>query len=350
MRPLPPLATIAALAVRGHDYLSIIEAAYRSPASDDAWLTGIFEASAPILELGRGVVALQYQVTADGSVDLRNLAATPTMRLIEPDSRDYLDRTRGPMLARMFCRTDAMFLRRDAAGRPETYPDDFRYWQARGVEEAFSVVGYDPSGQGVMLTAMASPEARVAPKKRALLRCIAAHLASAVRLRSLRPGLPGAGGGADARDEAVVTTDGEVVDAAAPADAPAARRLLAEAGRSIGRARSRTLGDEEAVRVWRALWAGRWTLVDREERGGRCYLVARKNDPQLAEPRALLPRERQVLAYAQLGHSQKFIGFELGLSPSTVAGHLASGLRKLGLDDRTQLAQLPDMLRPSVAE
>lgn len=336
--------------MRGDGYISIIEAAYRSPASDDAWLTGVFEAAAPMLELGKGVVALQYQVMPGGAVELRNLAATPNVRMIEPDSRDYLDRTRGPMLARMFCRTDAMFLRRDAAGRPESYPEDFQYWQSRGVEEAFSVVGYDPSGHGIMLTAMASPQARVAPKKRAMLQRVAAHLASAIRLRSMRPDVAGATRtGAAHPIEAVVTTEGDVVEATEVADGSVARRLLAHAGRSIGLARARSLDEEEAVSVWRALWAGRWTLVDREERGGRCYLVARKNDPYVAEPRALSPRERQVLAYAQLGHSQKLIGFELGLSPSTVAAHLASGLRKLGLRDRIELARLPKMHEPAGA-
>src|SRR5262249_38062404 len=86
-------------------------------------------------------------------------------------------------------------------------------------------------------------------------------------------------------------------------------------------------------------WSGEWSLVDHFEASGRRYLLARRNDPQVAQPRALTLRERQVLAYAAVGHSQKFIAFELGLAPSTVAQHLTSGMRKLGVKSRLDLAR-----------
>jgi len=47
--------------------------------------------------------------------------------------------------------------------------------------------------------------------------------------------------------------------------------------------------------------------------------------------RGLTLRERQVLAYAGLGHSNKVIAYELGLSTSTVSTHLARARRKMQL-------------------
>jgi DNA-binding CsgD family transcriptional regulator len=38
-----------------------------------------------------------------------------------------------------------------------------------------------------------------------------------------------------------------------------------------------------------------------------------------------------------MGHSNEFIGYLLGISPSTVGRHLASGMRKLNAGSRGQL-------------
>ena len=47
------------------------------------------------------------------------------------------------------------------------------------------------------------------------------------------------------------------------------------------------------------------------------------------DPRALTERERQIVAYADLGQSNKLIAYQLGLSPSTVGVHLAHAREKL---------------------
>jgi DNA-binding NarL/FixJ family response regulator len=58
---------------------------------------------------------------------------------------------------------------------------------------------------------------------------------------------------------------------------------------------------------------------------------------RVPDPRALTERERVIAHLAALGKTNKLIAYELGLSPSTVATHLATALRKLGLRSRTQL-------------
>jgi hypothetical protein len=79
----------------------------------------------------------------------------------------------------------------------------------------------------------------------------------------------------------------------------------------------------EAVEIWRGLVAGLWSLVDHIDTDGRRYLVAHRNDPTTPDPRALTERERQVVAYADLGQSNKLIAYQLGLSVSTVGVLLA---------------------------
>ncbi|MBI5481662.1 MAG: helix-turn-helix transcriptional regulator [Deltaproteobacteria bacterium] len=93
----------------------------------------------------------------------------------------------------------------------------------------------------------------------------------------------------------------------------------------------------DGVAAWRALVAGRWSLVDHFDHDGRRFLVARRNDPRVRAPVALTLRERQVAGYACLGHSNKLIAYELGLSPTTIATHLERAARKLGVASRPEL-------------
>lgn len=244
-------------------YIAMIDAAYRTDLAEDAWLEGLLSAAVPLLDFGQGVAAVSYRVSAAGGLELSGVAATSNMRTFEPKSRGYLDQPQVPMVGRMFQRTDALFLRRDAAGAPEDHPEAFEYWSALGVLEAFGLIGYDVSGYGVMLSALAPPEARVSPGKRQLLRCVAAHVASAVRLRkTTSAGEPGdleSGGG-----EALLSRDGAIVAATSSVREGAASRSLGRAVRVLGRARSYALSESEAVSTWHALWPGRWTLVDRD--------------------------------------------------------------------------------------
>ena len=102
------------------------------------------------------------------------------------------------------------------------------------------------------------------------------------------------------------------------------------------RARMRRLAPEEAVDRWNALVDGRWTLIDHVERDGKRLVLAHRNEAPSTFG-SLGPREAQVATLAALGHSDKYIGYELGIRRSTVATHLARALRKLRLAHREEL-------------
>jgi DNA-binding CsgD family transcriptional regulator len=75
--------------------------------------------------------------------------------------------------------------------------------------------------------------------------------------------------------------------------------------------------------------------VEHFERDGRRYYLAHRNDPEIAPDRALTQREQQVLGYAELGHSNKLISYQLDISSSTVSSLLTSARRKLGASRRS---------------
>jgi len=55
---------------------------------------------------------------------------------------------------------------------------------------------------------------------------------------------------------------------------------------------------------------------------------------------ALTERERQVVSYAVLGHPNKFIGYELHMSVSTVRVLVARAAAKLGVRSRAELIKV----------
>jgi DNA-binding CsgD family transcriptional regulator len=201
-----------------------------------------------------------------------------------------------------------------------------------GVEDLFGVNGLDPSGRGCMVTIAVGRSEGTAAASHVWQR-LAAHIAAGNRLRSTLDALETADA-LTCRAEAVIAANGAVEKAVGPAEPRAARDALREALIRIDKARSERAEARRSVELWRGLVAGRWSLVEHFERDGRRYYLAHKNDPELAPDRALTQRERQVLGYAELGHSNKLIAYELGLSSSTVATVLGRARKKAGISSR----------------
>ena len=91
--------------------------------------------------------------------------------------------------------------------------------------------------------------------------------------------------------------------------------------------------------LWRDLLDGNVQLVESFTADDRCVLVLQRTAPGQAGRRALSNRERQVVTLAARGMANKAIGYELDLSTSTVGSHLKSGLDKLGIASRVELAR-----------
>ena len=183
---------------------------------------------------------------------------------------------------------------------------------------------------------------------------IAAHLAAAYRLRTRR---------AMRQCPAVVmTTTGRVLHAEPETAAGAELVRLRDAMAVVGRARSVPTSPEAVLDAWRALYDGRWSIVESIERDGRRLLVARPNAPlpasvisagardqeQPSKARGLSPAERCVVAAVARGHTNKLIAYELGVAISTVATLIGRARRKLGCRSRVELARAGRALPPSL--
>ncbi|MCA9560834.1 MAG: helix-turn-helix transcriptional regulator [Myxococcales bacterium] len=168
-----------------------------------------------------------------------------------------------------------------------------------------------------------------------LLWHVGAHLRCALRLRDR----------ALAEDAVIEPGSGRVVHAEGAARDVGVRERLRAQARAMDRGRTaagRAEG-EVALAAWRGLVDGTWSMVDRFDRDGRRYMIAKRNPP--AEVSAALVskltlREKQVAVLAATGASNKLIGYELGLAASTVATHLQRAARKLGVKSRVALCQV----------
>jgi DNA-binding CsgD family transcriptional regulator len=130
-----------------------------------------------------------------------------------------------------------------------------------------------------------------------------------------------------------------VTDAQGHAKSRDALNALREAALQVDRARGRMRESdpEKAIELWQALVRGRWSTVDWFDSDGRRYVLGLPNAPEVSDPRGLTEREMQVVALVLSAHTNKLIGYNLGLSKGRVSTLLRSAMRKLGVQTRAQL-------------
>jgi DNA-binding CsgD family transcriptional regulator len=324
------------------DAIGAVEACYAGEGDDEAWLSGLLDAVSPLAR-DSGVQAQVFRGRAFESLSVERRL----VRGIPPDVLEKCDRIFqgaplefwSPVPPVDYATTRARrvgdeFLRIGHGDAKQTLR---RY----GMEDHFGIFVADLDGRGAVIAINIPVGAPLLPPRVVhRLRSLAAHLTSGVRLRSaLRNAEREAAGVAGAQPEAVLDPAGHALDASGPARDRAARASLGEAVRLMEKARGRLrLADpDEALQLWRGLVDGTWSLVEHHDTDGKRYLLARRNQPGVREPTALTRNERSVLAFAAMGHQNKYIAYLLGLSPSAVTSHLRSAQRKLGLSSRGDL-------------
>jgi DNA-binding CsgD family transcriptional regulator len=322
------------------DVIGAVEACYAGVEDDQAWLSGMLDAVS-ILARGSGVQAQLLRRSGDGSVIVESRLA----KGIPPDvlaECDHIFRGAPPDFWSPVPPVDYAMARARRIGNVAFQLgagglDLHRH----GMEDHFGIFGTDHDGQTVgLLINIPVGVPRFSPWVVHRLRSLAAHLTSAVRLRrAFEAGGREPEGGARASPDAVLDPAGRAVDANGEASERSARASLGEAVRLMEKARGRLrrADPDEALRLWQGLVDGTWSLVEHHEADGKRYLLARRNQPGVREPTTLTRHERSVLAFAAMGHQNKYVGYLLGLSPSSVALLLHSAQRKLGLASRATL-------------
>lgn len=328
--------------IRALSAIDIVEAAYRLDGSEHDWLDSLLAHARPDLDTGCGV----YAFTGEEAVP--NLPASPVFvqhdldpgfaeRLVELNReapRAIFDLIRTRLVT---CGGLEKFL-----GADSPVVTHFRTVVApTGVKDAFGVFAQDGECGNVTLAAPSRSVLDPAPRVRGIWRRVGLHVASALRLRRKL-----AAGGAT--PDALLDPTGKVQDAAGAIERDrSAREVLIRAVHAMEQARSADLraAPDRALALWQGLVAGEWSLVDHWEGGGRRYLAAYKNRPELRDPRALTPTERSILKCLALGAANKDIQYALGLPAGTVSAAVTQILRKLRMKRRVDLAVLADPSR-----
>lgn len=208
-------------------------------------------------------------------------------------------------------------------------PEDLnKFQQGLGVVDTLGIVAL-AGDTSLALGAPAPSTINLSPRDRWLLTQVALHLETGLRQRML----PGA-------EVARLGQDGRFLDLRDLSVTPQVRHGVSRHVSLVERGRSRRRRSEwEAVDAWTALVAGRWVLVEREERGiGRHYAIFEAGRGQTL--RALSTLEARVAELSARGLPGKSVAYALGVAPATVSKHLASAAVKLGLPNRTRVAQL----------
>lgn len=306
---------------RDADPVAVIEQAYSLAGSDIDWLAGIGREVLSAFDRGLGVAS--YIGDMSGRAP-RALALHTLGNTIPPESIvSGFERASAPILEAHKnggLRTVSEFLLKTDD------PGDLHFTRTLcepwGANDVLAFLASDGHGR-VAAFCVGLPETGTptAAERRFWSR-VGAHVSAGLRLRARL-------GGETRRGE----------EARPPAPSRSARERLKKAVRAADRARGqeRKSDPQGAVELWHGLVAGRWSLVDRFESGGRRFIVACRNGLDGPDPRALSDRERPVAQLAALGRSNKQIAEKLGLSHTTVATHLGGALRKLGLRGRAHL-------------
>ena len=314
------------------DLVGIIESTYLLEQADtSAWIRGILERLAPWLGDGLGLFGFVYSATVDGRVHpgaFATVGCSESQHRVLPRAATLHEPT--------FLHT--AYLDSDCAAAttiPGWEGSEGRQFAVRGgVFDVWMINGRNIENRGCSLFTNRRHPAPPGPDERELFIRIAAHVAAAQRLRErLRVA------DVTARAEAIIDPDGKIQHALGAAKLGRSREALRDAVLSVDRARgkARKKDPERALSAWKGLVSARWTLIDHFESDGRRYVLAQENEPDPRSGPELSPRERQVLANAALGRSNKEIAYALGLAHSTVRVLLTRAARKLGASARGEL-------------
>lgn len=307
--------------------VAILDAAYRLAPTDEQWLAEVVEASRPVLDMGLGVAG--YYTAVGGPSEIRTWGYVGELDTRVRSFDDVLS-TLGREAMRQ------LHLRGPFGSTThldyEPCPPD-----TKGASSAVGVMGLDSEGYGVSLASWSAPGRvfEATPAVEAFWARVAAHLATAARLRRRLQALA-------AEPDAVMEPGGRVLHAAGSARSAVVRAALRDAAVRVDRARGGPMKSDagDALSLWRCVVERRWTILDRFESDGRRYVVAYPNAP---DPRVrlemLTPRERAAAMGAAMGHSNKVIAYELGVSESTVSTLLTRAARKIGAGNRVELVR-----------
>jgi DNA-binding CsgD family transcriptional regulator len=322
--------------------IDFTEAVYDLDRSDEDWLPKVVECGLPFLDPGLGVAAVEYgRPPEGGNVEIRRIHLGAGRSDFPERHLAALSAMPPEMLREIAQPGQATTMSAGQAHQPEAlqiYTDHVDY-----CADVFGLSAVDDKGHGVAIVAPLPEVTTLSPRDSERWQMLAAHLDAGHRLRrSLASPDDGDASATDIPHKAEAIFDvrsARITDTVGQARDVTATERLRQAAIAVDRARGpmRKSNPEKALEIWQALVSGRWSTVDWFDTDGRRFVLALPNAPEVSDPRGLTDRERQVVAYAAMGQTNKMIGYRLGLSRSRVSLLLRTAMRKLGVRTRTQL-------------
>lgn len=314
--------------------LDCLAAGYRFDLDADAFVRNLAAHAEPLMDRGLGVLVYTYDARDPSNASIDSLA---TSRAFDPG---WLQAFYGALAEMGKVADPARPLGFEAWGTMTCgqatevrgmHPYLPAFTRIGGARDLFAVNAIDASGRGLWLGAPMRSTVLVGRRARGLYSRFASHLAAAMRMR------PTSAPPASA-PVAVMSTDGLLLHTES-SRAVDLRTELRRAALAFERAHRPEARDdvERTTRRWRPLVDATWSLLDECDTDGRRFIVAVENAPKARTPRGpLSAREHQVLTQARLGHTNKVIAYELGLSGATVRVLMHRAARKFGTTSRAE--------------
>ncbi|HET6417491.1 MAG TPA: LuxR C-terminal-related transcriptional regulator [Polyangiales bacterium] len=324
--------------------IDLTEFVYDLDVPREDWVPALLETGLPLFDHGHGVLATTYIRPLEGGLPVptkfyqrtgpSDLAERIFVAAYEADEATLRDINRSGVV------TTLSEEQHRIPGGLKTFE---RYLAP--AKDLLAITAVDPNGMGLSLSILLPEVTQLTGRDREIWKMVGAHLVSGFRLRQ---SIEEARQAIDQRSslpenaEAVLDPKSlQIIDAVGRAEDGGTGEFIREAARLIDRARGRMRKDDpdEALRIWKALVEGRWSMVDWFDSDGRRFVLAHPNPPHLRDPRGLTERERQVATYAVLGETNKLISYRLGISQPKVSMALKSAMHKLGVQTRPQLVE-----------
>lgn len=328
----------------GSAIIDFTEAAYDLEAGDEDWLPTLLRRGLPVLEQGLGVAGYRYGIPPGADrVELLDVH-------VASGPKDFAERH-----LRALSTTDPEVLRSQLSSGAATTgsehakddPEQLAHYVSHVdyCKDVLFITAVDQKGSGLAVVAPLPEITTLSHQDAQRWQMLAAHVEASHRLRQAIDG--------ETTDEDAPTSlphDAEAIfdantfritDAAGQAKERTTANKLRDAAITVDRARGsmRDTDPDAALKIWKALVRGRWSIVDWFDTDGRRFVLAIPNSPEVTDPRGLSERESQVVTYAVMGHTNKMIAYRLGLSTSRISTVLRSAMRKLGVRTRAQLVR-----------
>lgn len=324
--------------------IDLAEAAYDLDIGESDWLPRVIEAGLPALEHGLGVAGGAYtRPLVGGEVALHQLHVASCPEEFAQRHAAALATTAPDLLREHVRPGRAGTASMDSKGDPAQlahYASHVKY-----CKDLLYMTAVDCRGSGVAIVAPLEEVTELTGHDARRWKMLAAHVDAGHRLRC---GLAASKHGDEPctdlphNAEALLDPmDFEIKEAVGAAKESDATKALRNAAMVVDRARGRMRksNPDAALRIWRALVRGRWSMVDWFDSDGRRFVLALPNSPRVGDPRGLTERESQVVAYAALGESGKIIGHRIGLSTPRVSSLLHDAMRKLNVHTQAELVE-----------